>query len=42
MDGAFTYDTKLLIELLQVEHEEWQTSLKRGHAADTILFWIGG
>ncbi|MEV6864888.1 hypothetical protein AB0M44_28260 [Streptosporangium subroseum] len=42
MDDAFTYDAKLLIELLQVEHEEWQSALKHGHTMDTILFWIGG
>ncbi|MFJ3927727.1 hypothetical protein [Streptomyces sp. NPDC090022] len=42
LDGSFTYDLKQLLELLQVEYDELQTSLKYGHAPDAILFWIQG
>ncbi|MFI0733013.1 hypothetical protein ACH4S9_29010 [Streptomyces sp. NPDC021225] len=40
MDDDFTRHAELLIDKLNVEHEEWQTSLKYGHTMDTLVFWI--
>ncbi|GAA2485607.1 hypothetical protein GCM10010406_22250 [Streptomyces thermolineatus] len=42
LGDEFTYDTEHLVDLLTVEHEEWQASQKYGHTADTIVFWIQG
>jgi hypothetical protein len=42
MDGQFTRQAKLLIDKLNVEHEEWQSALKYGHDMDTLLFWTVG
>lgn len=42
LDHNFTYDAKLLIDKLNVEHEEWQTALKHGHNMDMLVFCIQG
>ncbi|WP_043487014.1 MULTISPECIES: DUF7691 family protein [Streptomyces] len=42
MDHRFSHDAKLLIDKLNVEHEEWQTALKYGHTMDLLVFCIQG
>ncbi|MER7794630.1 hypothetical protein [Streptomyces sp. NPDC097640] len=42
MDRGFVHDAELLIDKLNVEHEEWQSALKYGHTMDTLLFWTVG
>ncbi|MGY0061149.1 DUF7691 family protein [Streptomyces sp. LZ34] len=42
MDDRFARDANLLIDTFNVEHEEWQSSLKYGHDMDTLLFWTVG
>ncbi|MGW0562724.1 DUF7691 family protein [Streptomyces sp. NPDC003016] len=42
VDGAFTHEVKRLIEMFELEHEEWQCALQHGHTMDTVLFWTVG
>ncbi|MEU5638653.1 DUF7691 family protein [Streptomyces milbemycinicus] len=42
MDDDLTRHAKLLIDKLNVEHEEWQTALKYGHTMDALVFWTVG
>ncbi|MDW6062219.1 hypothetical protein SAZ11_34615 [Streptomyces sp. FXJ1.4098] len=42
MDDDFTRHAELLIDKLNVEHEEWQSSLEYGHTMDTLVFWTVG
>ncbi|MBO8190138.1 hypothetical protein ITI46_00155 [Streptomyces oryzae] len=42
MDSAFSQEAKRLIEMMQNEHDEWQTSLKYGYTMDTLFFALQG
>ncbi|MGW2238369.1 DUF7691 family protein [Streptomyces sp. NPDC001759] len=42
MDHAFAHEAQRLIDMMRVEHDEWQSALQHGRTMDTLFFSIQG